>query len=73
MKRFPTSITYSTEKLIYDEFIRAVNALKRVKQTINQEERQLFLIRTRVISVLAQKYCIELKQNDVTSVALSLK
>ena len=30
-------------------------------------------MRTRVISVLAQRYQIELKQTDVTSVALSLK
>ena len=73
MKRLPATITYTTQKLLYDEFIKTVNALKRVKQTINQEERQLFLMRTRVVSMLAQKYKIELKETDVTSVALSLK
>ena len=73
MLKLPVKITYNTNKLIYEEFIKAVNALKKVKQTINQEERQLFLLRTRVISTLAQKYEIELKQTDVTSVALSLK
>ena len=44
-----------------------------MKQTINYEERQLYLMRTRVTSMLAQRYQIELKQTDVTSVALSLK
>ena len=73
MQRLPATIAYNSQKLLYEEFIKAVNALKRVKQTINQEERQLFLMRTRVISMLAQKYQIELKQTDVTSVALSLK
>ena len=51
----------------------SIQALKKVKSTINPEERQLLLLRTRALCILASKYKAELTQADIGTFALIFK
>ena len=73
MKKLPAKLSLESEKLLYEEFLKSLNSLKKVKQTINPEERQLRLVKIRMICMLTQKYNNDHKESDVSSMALILK
>ena len=56
MEKLPKKLSLETEKLLYTEFLKSLNSLKKVKQTINHEERQLRLVKIRMICMLTRKY-----------------
>ena len=66
-------IPYDVRKLIKEEFMKAIQSLKRVKSTINPDERQLLLYRTRALSLMATKYHIELSEAEIGTCALLFK